>query len=128
MPPAGYVFAFLALFVARPLSLTLSLAGSRLSFREMAAASWFGPRGFSSVFFAMLILGSSVPQAGPIFNLMAVVIAASIVLHSSTDVMVARWVERENGYAGGGSSGDGGISDSESGSGGGGSGISAASR
>ena len=133
VPPAGYVFAFLALFLARPLSLVIALKGSRLSARELAAASWFGPRGFSSVFFAMLILGSSVPQAIPIFNLMAVVIAASIILHSSTDLLVARWVERENGYAGGGSSGGGGISDSESGSGGkeggsGGSGTSAARR
>jgi len=113
VPLAGYVFAFLALFLARPLSLVIALIGSRLSPRELAAASWFGPRGFSSVFFAMLILGSSVPQAGRIFNLMAVVIAASIILHSSTDFLIARWVERGNGYPGGGS-------DSESGRGGGG--------
>ena len=95
VPAAGWVFALLALFVARPLSLALSLKGSGLGNREVAAASWFGPRGFSSVFFALLILGSSVPRADVLFQLMAVVIAASIVLHSSTDVLVARWFERE---------------------------------
>lgn len=95
VPAAGWVFALLALFLARPLALALSLAGSRLGSRELAVASWFGPRGFSSVFFALLILGSSVPRAGLLFQLMAVVIAASIVLHSSTDVLVARWFERE---------------------------------
>jgi NhaP-type Na+/H+ or K+/H+ antiporter len=70
-------------------------SGSRLGLRELAAASWFGPRGFSSVFFALLILGSSAPQADLLFRLMAVVIAASIVLHSSTDVLVARWFEKD---------------------------------
>jgi NhaP-type Na+/H+ or K+/H+ antiporter len=95
VPLAGYVFALLALFLARPLSLVIALAGSGLGKRELAAASWFGPRGFSSVFFSLLILGSSAPQAERLFQLMAVVIAASIVLHSSTDVVVARWFEKE---------------------------------
>lgn len=96
VPLSGYVFALLALFLARPLSLALSLVGSRLGKRELAAASWFGPRGFSSVFFALLILHSSVPHGNLLFQLMAVVIAASIVLHSSTDVLVARWFEGDS--------------------------------
>jgi sodium/hydrogen antiporter len=95
VPAAGWAFALLALFLARPLALAISLKGSRLGLRELAAASWFGPRGFSSVFFALLILGSSVPQADLLFRLMAVVIAASIILHSSTDVLVARWFEKD---------------------------------
>ena len=96
VPLSGYVFAFLALFLARPLSLAVSLGGSRLGRRELAAASWFGPRGFSSVFFALLILHSSITRADLLFQLMAVVIAASIVLHSSTDVLVVRWFERDS--------------------------------
>jgi sodium/hydrogen antiporter len=92
VPLSGYVFAALALFLARPLSLVLSMIGSSLRGKELAAASWFGPRGFSSVFFALLIVGAGVPGSARIFQLMAVVIAASIVLHSSTDVLVARWV------------------------------------
>lgn len=95
VPLAGYLFAFLALFLARPLSLAISLAGSGLGARELAAASWFGPRGFASVFFSLLILASAVPQAERLFQVMAVVITASIVLHSSTDVLVARWFEKE---------------------------------
>lgn len=100
VPLSGYVFAALALFLARPLSLVLSMIGSSLRGKELAAASWFGPRGFSSVFFALLILGAGVPGSARIFQLMAVVIAASIVLHSSTDVLVARWVgDKEDGDA-----------------------------
>lgn len=95
VPLAGYVFAFLALFLARPISLAISLAGSGLGARELAAASWFGPRGFASVFFSLLILASAVPHSERLFQVMAVVITASIVLHSSTDVLVARWFEKE---------------------------------
>lgn len=95
VPLAGYLFAALALFLARPLALVLSMIGSGLKGKELAAASWFGPRGFSSVFFALLIVGAGAPGSDRIFQLMAVVIAASIILHSSTDLLVARWVGRE---------------------------------
>jgi NhaP-type Na+/H+ or K+/H+ antiporter len=95
VPLSGYLFVALALFLARPIALIVSMIGSGLKGKELAAASWFGPRGFSSVFFALLILGARAPGSARIFQLMAVVIAASIVLHSSTDVLVARWVSDE---------------------------------
>jgi NhaP-type Na+/H+ or K+/H+ antiporter len=59
--------------------------------RETIAAAWFGPKGFASVFFAFLILHSDIPSGDEIFQLVAVVVTASIVAHSSTDVIVARW-------------------------------------
>jgi sodium/hydrogen antiporter len=95
VPLSGYLFAALALFLARPIALIVSMIGSGLKGKALVAASWFGPRGFSSVFFALLILGAGAPGSARIFQLMAVVIAASIVLHSSTDVLVARWVSGE---------------------------------
>ncbi len=105
MPLAGYVFAALALFLARPLALVLAMIGSGLKGKELAAASWFGPRGFSSVFFALLIVGAGAPGSARIFQIMALVIVASIILHSSTDVLVARWVsEEDNSSCSGGSS------------------------
>jgi NhaP-type Na+/H+ or K+/H+ antiporter len=67
------------------------LFGSRLSWREWATAAWFGPKGFASVFLALLALETGIPRADQIFHLAAIVIAASIVLHSSTDILVARW-------------------------------------
>lgn len=96
VPAAGYVFAALALFLARPLALVLAMIGSGLKGKELAVASWFGPRGFSSVFFALLIVGAGAPGSARIFQLMALVIVASIILHSSTDVLVARWVSEED--------------------------------
>jgi len=42
----------------------------------------------------LLVFESGVPRAGNIFQLVAVVIVGSIVAHSSTDVIVARWFSR----------------------------------
>jgi NhaP-type Na+/H+ or K+/H+ antiporter len=94
IPASGYLFAALVLFVARPLALALALFGSRLDRREWVAAAWFGPKGFASVVYALLILNAGVTGADHMFHLVALVIAASIVAHSSTDVIVARWFRR----------------------------------
>jgi NhaP-type Na+/H+ or K+/H+ antiporter len=88
-----YLFAILVLIAARPLAIFLSLLGTDMSARETIAAGWFGPKGFASVFFGLLILSSGVAEADRIFHLVALVIAASIVAHSSTDVFVARWFD-----------------------------------
>ncbi|WP_079123108.1 cation:proton antiporter [Streptomyces abyssalis] len=86
----GYVAAVLAIVLIRPASLLLSLVGTRLDRRERFAAAWFGPKGFASVVYGLLVLQSGIPQAEQAYTLVAVCIAFSIVAHSSTDVPVAR--------------------------------------
>jgi NhaP-type Na+/H+ or K+/H+ antiporter len=89
---SGYVFAGLVLFLARPLALAVALLGSRLDWREWAAAAWFGPKGFASVVYGLLILKAGAERADLMFHLIALVTVMSIVAHSSTDVLVARWL------------------------------------
>jgi NhaP-type Na+/H+ or K+/H+ antiporter len=91
----GWVFAILAIFVARPIALWLSFLGSGLDMREQAAAMWFGPKGFASVVYGLLVLESGIPAADAIFHLVAVTIVLSILLHSSTDIVVARGFDDE---------------------------------
>ncbi len=86
----GWVFAALAIFVARPVALWLSFLRSGLDLREQAAAMWFGPKGFASVVYGLLVLDSGITAANEIFHLVALTIVLSILLHSSTDVVVAR--------------------------------------
>lgn len=90
---AGWVFVALALVVARPVALYLSFLRSGLSAREQVAAMWFGPKGFASVVYALLVLESGIGAAEQIFTLVAAAIVASILAHSSTDVLVARWFD-----------------------------------
>lgn len=94
IPPAGYLFAALMLFAVRPAALAIALFGAPLSWREWLAAAWFGPRGFASVVYGLLIANAGLERGDELFHVIGLVIAASIVLHSSTDVLLARWIER----------------------------------
>ena len=91
----GWVFAFLAIFIARPVALWISFLRSGLDMREQAAAMWFGPKGFASVVYALIVLESAIADADTIFHLVALTIVVSILLHSSTDVVVARRFDDE---------------------------------
>jgi NhaP-type Na+/H+ or K+/H+ antiporter len=91
----GWVFAVAALVVARPLALWFAFLGSRLGVREQVAAMWFGPKGFASVVYGLLVLNADIPAGNEVFHLVAVTIVLSIVAHSSTDIVVARWFDEE---------------------------------
>lgn len=86
----GWVFAILALVAARPAALYVSFLGSGLSMREQVAAMWFGPKGFASVVYVLVVVSAGIPAGDLIFHIVALTIALSIIAHSSTDVVVAR--------------------------------------
>jgi len=88
----GWVLAVLALFLVRPAAVLVSMLSSRLTRRERLAAAWFGPKGFASVVYGLLVLESDAPEAQQEFAVIAVCVALSILVHSSTDVPVARWM------------------------------------
>jgi sodium/hydrogen antiporter len=89
---SDYLFVVLALVAVRPATLLLALLGSGMGRRERLVAAWFGPRGFASVVYAILVLQAGAPEGVRIFHLAALVIALSILLHSSSDVLAARWL------------------------------------
>ncbi|MDT0306509.1 cation:proton antiporter [Streptomyces sp. DSM 44917] len=86
----GYAAAVLAILLIRPASMLLSLAGTGFDRRERLTAAWFGPKGFASVVYGLLVLQAGIPQGEEAYTLIAVCIAFSIVAHSSTDVPIAR--------------------------------------
>ncbi|MEU9379320.1 cation:proton antiporter [Streptomyces sp. NPDC048255] len=85
----GYVAVVLAIVLIRPASLLLSLLGTRLERREKLVAAWFGPKGFASVVYGLLVLQAGIPQGQEAYTLIAICIAFSIIAHSSTDVPIA---------------------------------------
>lgn len=62
----------------------------RFDRRERLVAAWFGPKGFASVVYGLLVLQVGIPQGEAAYTLIAVCIAFSIIAHSSTDVPIAR--------------------------------------
>lgn len=91
----GWLLAVLAIMVVRPVSLLVSLLWTDMPRRERLTAAWFGPKGFASVVYGLLVLQSNIPDGELVFDLVAVTIALSIILHSSTDVPVARMLRIE---------------------------------
>jgi NhaP-type Na+/H+ or K+/H+ antiporter len=87
-------YAAAALLLARPVAILLVLLGSSLGWPERLAAAWFGPKGFASVVYAVLVVQSGVDNGSKLFHLSAVVILVSMLAHSSTDVAVAGWFRR----------------------------------
>ncbi len=90
----GYLFIILLLLVARPLSIVVALVRSGFTRHERLAASWFGPKGFASLFFALIVFQKGIEGSRTIFVIASVSVAISIILHSSTDVLFARWFHR----------------------------------
>ena len=90
----GFVFAALVLFAVRPVAVGASLLGGGLSRGEFWAAGWFGPKGFASVVYGLLILASGMDGAPRLFSLTVLVIIGSIVVHSTTDHVVAERFRR----------------------------------
>lgn len=85
-----WVLAVVIIVVVRPLAMWLSLLRTQLPGAEKFVAAWFGPKGFASVVYGLLVLQSDIPNGQIVFELVAITIALSIVLHSSTDVPVAK--------------------------------------
>ncbi len=90
VPIGGYLLAVLVLVLVRPVALVLSLLGSKIDRREWAVAAWFGPKGFASVTYGLLVLSSDAAEARGMFEVVAVATAISIVAHSTTDLPIAR--------------------------------------
>lgn len=90
-----WAVAVLAILLVRPASMMLSLLRTPLTTQERSAAAWFGPKGFASVVYGLLALQAGIPQGDHVFDLVAITIALSIVLHSSTDVPVAKMLRIE---------------------------------
>lgn len=93
----GVAFAAVALLASRPLGLVLAMFRGGLSRKEWLAAAWFGPKGFASLLYALLMLHAGLARGTWLFQVAALVIVASIIAHSSTDAMVARVFAREEG-------------------------------
>ncbi|TMR02163.1 sodium:proton antiporter [Actinomadura soli] len=91
----GWTFAVLALVIARPVAIWVSFLRSGLTAREQAAVMWFGPKGFASVVYGLLVLEAGITEGEHIFHLVGVTIALSILAHSSTDIIVARSFDDE---------------------------------
>jgi NhaP-type Na+/H+ or K+/H+ antiporter len=86
LAPQAWLTALFLFFVARPLSVGISLLGSRAGARATAIASWFGVRGIGSIYYLMYAINHGLPQAlaRELIAITLAVVILSIVLHGAS--------------------------------------------
>jgi NhaP-type Na+/H+ or K+/H+ antiporter len=80
--------------IARPVAVWLSLIGTRTDTPTRLFMGWFGPKGVASMTFSLIVLDRGVISGGRIFDLTALVVFCSIVLHGVSDTPGAEWIAR----------------------------------
>jgi sodium/hydrogen antiporter len=82
------------LFVARPVAVWLALLGTRTEPAAVAFMAWFGPKGVATMTFSLLVLAQGIAPGQEIFDLAALVVVCSVILHGLTDQPGSEWMAR----------------------------------
>jgi sodium/hydrogen antiporter len=82
------------LLVARTVAVWIALAGTGVDRAEKGFMAWFGPKGVATMTFALLVLSAGIPQGSRIFDLAALAVMCSIILHGVSDTPGADWLAR----------------------------------
>jgi NhaP-type Na+/H+ or K+/H+ antiporter len=89
---AAVAIAAFTLLLARTIAIWISLAGAGLDTATKAFMAWFGPKGVATMTFSILVLGQPIAEGERIFNLAALVVFCSIVLHGLSDTPGSEWI------------------------------------
>lgn len=92
----GLVVSLFLMLVARPLSVFLTLAFTRLSVKEKTLISWVGLRGAVPIILGTFPLVAGVPKADTIFNMVFFIVLTSVLLQGTSLPLVARWLGLES--------------------------------
>lgn len=86
----GILIAGFLMFVARPVSVFISLMFSSYSFKEKAFISWVGLRGAVPIVFATLLPLNNIEQSSIFFNIVFFTVLFSVLLQGSTLRLLAQ--------------------------------------
>jgi NhaP-type Na+/H+ or K+/H+ antiporter len=93
---ASVAIVAVTLLVARPVAVAIALAGTRVGAAALAFMSWVGPKGVATMTFSLIVLGSGVAEGERIFNLAALAVLCSILVHGLTDTPGSEWMARRS--------------------------------
>ena len=92
---AAVAIAVFTLVVARPVAVFTALAGTRVDWATKAFMSWFGPKGVATMTFSIFVLSSTITEGERIFDIAALTVFVSIIVHGVTDTAGANWIARK---------------------------------
>lgn len=88
----GMLISGFLIFIARPVSVLLSLAFFRMRFRKRLYISWVGLRGAVPIVFATYPLLAGIEKANMIFNIVFFISLTSVIIQGTTLPTVAKWL------------------------------------
>ena len=91
---AAVAIVAVVFLVARPLGVWVALVGTGTRWDTKAFMAWFGPKGVATMTFSLLVLSRNVPGAGRIFDICALAVFTSILVHGLTDHPGSEWMAR----------------------------------
>lgn len=86
------VFVAVVFLLARPVAVFVALLGTRTDRPTRLFMGWFGPKGVATMTFALLVLDQNIASGERIFDLVALVVFCSIIIHGGTDTPGANWI------------------------------------
>lgn len=88
----GMLISLFLIFVARPVSVFLSLAFFKMKFRRRWYISWVGLRGAVPIVFATYPLLAGIDKADIIFNIVFFISVTSVLIQGTTLSIIAKWL------------------------------------
>ena len=86
------VFVAAVFLLARPLAVWVALLGTPTDRATRLFMGWFGPKGVATMTFALLVLDRNIASGPRIFDLVALVVFCSIIVHGLSDTPGANWI------------------------------------
>jgi cell volume regulation protein A len=80
------------MFVARPVSVFISLFWAKIGFKEKLLVSWVGLRGSVPIVLATFPLAADIKEAGEIFVLISFIVVMSVLIQGFSLAALARWL------------------------------------
>ena len=94
---AAVAIVVFTLLFARTIAIWISLAGTRIDNATKGFMAWFGPKGVATMTFSILVLGQPIAEGERIFNLAALVVFCSIIVHGLSDTPGSEWIATRRG-------------------------------
>lgn len=88
------VFVAAVFLLARPVAVSIALLRTSTDRATRLFMGWFGPKGVATMTFALLVLDRNIPSGERIFDLAALVVFCSIIVHGLSDTPGANWIAR----------------------------------
>ena len=86
----GLLISAFLIFLARPLSVFISLSLTKMTIREKTLIAWVGLRGAVPIILAIFPLLSNIPKADLIFNIVFFIVLVSVLLQGTTLSVMAK--------------------------------------